>query len=150
MIAKTDDLTLRGSANDLTGDEVYRSQQGAAADMINNPPHYKDESGIECIEVTRYMQFCGGNCFKYLYRAGQKGDVIEDLEKARWYAERAWICDREVYDTTGEWLQNILAVAKQRQGNIRSAICSMVQHDWQDVEYYINAEIDRLKSEVDQ
>ena len=39
------------------------------ADMVNHPPHYKDASGIECIEVTKHMQFCGGNCFKYLYRA---------------------------------------------------------------------------------
>ena len=58
-------------------------------DMVNNPPHYQDASGIECIEVTRHMGFCDGNCFKYLYRAGQKGDAIEDLEKAKWYAKQA-------------------------------------------------------------
>ena len=53
------------------------------ADMVNNPPHYKDASGIECIEVTKHMQFCGGNCFKYLYRAGKKGSTVEDLKKAK-------------------------------------------------------------------
>ena len=45
-------------------------------DMVNHPPHYKDESGIECIEVTKNMQFCAGNCFKYLYRAGKKGSTV--------------------------------------------------------------------------
>jgi len=28
-----------------------------SADMVNHPPHYKDTSGIECIEVTRHMRF---------------------------------------------------------------------------------------------
>ena len=58
-------------------------------DMVNNPPHYQDASGIQCIEVTKFLGFCDGNCFKYLYRAGQKGDKIEDLEKAKWYAKQA-------------------------------------------------------------
>ena len=54
------------------------------ADMVNNPPHYQDASGIECIEVTKYMGFCDGNSFKYLYRAGKKGDEIEDLCTVWW------------------------------------------------------------------
>ena len=29
-----------------------------------------------------------GNAVKYLWRAGLKGDVLEDLKKARWYVER--------------------------------------------------------------
>ncbi len=34
------------------------------------------------------MNFCIGNAVKYLWRAGLKGNAIEDLEKARWYVER--------------------------------------------------------------
>jgi hypothetical protein len=34
------------------------------------------------------MNFCLGNAIKYLWRAGEKGDVIEDLKKARWYVDR--------------------------------------------------------------
>ena len=55
-------------------------------DLVNHPPHYKSHpSGVECIEITRHMNFNVGNAVKYLWRAGLKGDVIEDLRKAAWY-----------------------------------------------------------------
>jgi hypothetical protein len=54
-----------------------------------NPTHYKSHpSGIECIQITEHFNFCRGNAIKYLWRAGEKGDVIEDLRKARWYVDR--------------------------------------------------------------
>jgi hypothetical protein len=53
-----------------------------------NPKHYKSHpSGIECIEVTRYMNFNLGNAIKYIWRAGLKDDVVQELEKAKWYIE---------------------------------------------------------------
>ena len=55
-------------------------------DLVNHPPHYKSHpSGVECIEITRHMSFNVGNAVKYLWRAGLKGDDIEDLRKAAWY-----------------------------------------------------------------
>lgn len=58
-------------------------------DMVNHPPHYTNHpSGVECIDITQYMNFCIGNAMKYLWRAGLKGDAAEDLEKARWYIEK--------------------------------------------------------------
>jgi len=54
-----------------------------------NPAHYKSHpSGIECIQVTEHMGFLAGNAVKYLWRAGSKGDEVEDLRKALWYIER--------------------------------------------------------------
>lgn len=54
-----------------------------------NPPHYrKHPSGIDCITITEHMNFCKGNAIKYIWRAGDKGEEIEDLEKARWYIDR--------------------------------------------------------------
>ena len=47
-----------------------------------------DDSGISSIEVCKRMGFCDGNCFKYLFRAGDKIDALEDLKKAVWYIER--------------------------------------------------------------
>jgi hypothetical protein len=59
------------------------------ADMINNPPHYTNHpSGVECIAIAEHMNFCLGNALKYLWRAGEKGDALEDLKKARWYLDR--------------------------------------------------------------
>jgi len=58
-------------------------------DKINHPAHYtRHPSVVECIEITEAMNFCIGNAMKYLWRAGLKGDAIEDLKKARWYVDR--------------------------------------------------------------
>ena len=54
-----------------------------------NPAHYKAHpSGVECIQVTEHMNFCLGNAVKYIWRAGLKDDVVQDLEKAAWYINR--------------------------------------------------------------
>jgi hypothetical protein len=54
-----------------------------------NPDHYRNHpSKVECIQITEHMNFCLGNAIKYLWRAGEKGDAIEDLLKARWYVDR--------------------------------------------------------------
>lgn len=54
-----------------------------------NPDHYRQHpAGIECIEITEHMNFCLGNAIKYIWRAGKKGDAIEDLRKAAFYIDR--------------------------------------------------------------
>lgn len=59
------------------------------SDTVNHPPHYKKHpSGIECIEVTEHFNFNLGNAIKYIWRAGLKADLLEDLKKAKWYLER--------------------------------------------------------------
>lgn len=58
-------------------------------DAVNHPDHYTSHpSGVECIEITRHMNFNLGNVVKYVWRAGLKGgkDIpIQDLERAAWY-----------------------------------------------------------------
>ena len=57
-------------------------------DNVNNPNHYTSHpSGIECIDITRHMNFNLGNAFKYIWRADLKNNAIEDLEKAVWYLQ---------------------------------------------------------------
>lgn len=58
-----------------------------------NPSHYQDtppNSGIrgECIDYAEKLGFTAGNAFKYTWRAGRKGDMRQDLEKAAWYLDR--------------------------------------------------------------
>jgi hypothetical protein len=56
------------------------------SDPVNSPKHYNSHaSGIECINIVRHMNFNRGNAIKYIWRAGDKGNEIEDLEKAIWY-----------------------------------------------------------------
>ena len=60
-----------------------------ATETINHPKHYTSHpSGVECIQVTEHMNFCLGNAIKYIWRAGSKGDLLQDLQKARWYLNR--------------------------------------------------------------
>lgn len=62
---------------------------GVKDDPVNHPPHYtKHPSGVECIQVTEHMSFNLGNAVKYIWRAGDKGKLEEDLKKAIWYLER--------------------------------------------------------------
>ncbi len=68
---------------------------GAAAhDPVENPSHYTDggedftdgeEARMTADEFRGAMLF---NARKYLRRAGKKGDIVEDLKKARWYIDR--------------------------------------------------------------
>jgi len=55
---------------------------------ITKPKHYNSHpSGVECIEVTRHLNFNLGNAFKYLFRRKHKGEEIENLKKALWYLQ---------------------------------------------------------------
>lgn len=117
----------------------------SGVDMVNNPPHYKDASGIECIEVTRQMQFCGGNCFKYLYRAGKKGSTVEDLRKAKWYAGEA---KKQGEKVCWSAIMRIKDIASHRNKHIGHAMDSITREDWQWVIFNINYEIARLESEA--
>lgn len=58
-------------------------------DDINHPKHYAGyPASIECIDITRHLNFQLGNAVKYIWRAGKKGGLekeIEDLKKAEWY-----------------------------------------------------------------
>ena len=55
-------------------------------DPVNHPQHYTSHpSGVECITVTRHMNFCMGSAMKYIWRADLKEDPIQDLKKAIFY-----------------------------------------------------------------
>ena len=64
---------------------------GVHYDMVNHPPHYQSQNGIECIEAIRaqlteeeFRGYCKGNCIKYIWRERQKGGD-ESVKKAVWY-----------------------------------------------------------------
>lgn len=62
---------------------------------VNHPIHY-NQRGLECIDAMvascgtqEVAVFCKLNAFKYLWRANDKANRIEDLEKAAWYVNKA-------------------------------------------------------------
>lgn len=58
-------------------------------DPVDHPAHYNAHpAGIECIDVVEHMTFNVGNAVKYAWRAGLKGDAVEDLKKSAWYLNR--------------------------------------------------------------
>ena len=58
-------------------------------DMVNHPPHYTSHpSGVECIDIVEHMGFNLGAAIKYIWRADEMGNALQDLEKARWYIDR--------------------------------------------------------------
>lgn len=58
-------------------------------EQVNHPKHYNQHpSGVECIDVVEHFSFNRGNAIKYLWRAGEKGNLVQDLEKAIWYIQR--------------------------------------------------------------
>lgn len=66
---------------------------------IDHPAHYnKHPSGVECIDVVEHMGFNTGNAIKYIWRADEKGNDLQDLKKALWYVQRE-IAKREVEGT---------------------------------------------------
>lgn len=63
-------------------------------DPVNHPTHYRGFSNnAEVIDITENLTFNAGNVVKYAARAGRidgqnKGNPVEDLRKAIWYAQR--------------------------------------------------------------
>jgi len=64
-------------------------------DAVNHPAHYNSGDAkcsgcgkpIECIDVVKHLLFNPGNAIKYIWRSGDKGKLIEDLQKAIWYLQ---------------------------------------------------------------
>ncbi len=58
-------------------------------EMVNHPEHY-NVGGYECGDIIDALDlnFNLGNVMKYIWRAGRKGDILEDLQKAKQYIDR--------------------------------------------------------------
>lgn len=52
-------------------------------DAVIHPNHYVSQvPGIEAWDVLKYFPYLRANAMKYLWRAGDKDDVIQDLRKS--------------------------------------------------------------------
>lgn len=81
----TDDNSIENNA---------REAKEVKLDNVNHPAHYT-KGTLECLDVIKaclsdseFEGFLKGNVLKYMYRKGDKGDALEDLEKACWYAKK--------------------------------------------------------------
>jgi hypothetical protein len=75
----------------LVCDSCESEEELVKTDMVNHPPHYT-VGGVETIDFieAKQLSYHLGNVVKYVVRAGHKDtDPLQDLQKARWYLERA-------------------------------------------------------------
>lgn len=84
-LADTCDVALENNA---------RETKEVKLDNVNHPTHY-NKGTMECLDVIKaclssseFRGFLKGNVMKYMYRKGDKGDALEDLNKACWYAKK--------------------------------------------------------------
>lgn len=75
--------------------DVVGMVTGPEVDWVHHPPHYKSDihcrscgATIECIDIIEKMSLVRGTAIKYLWRAGKKLNLVEDLKKAVWYIQR--------------------------------------------------------------
>lgn len=88
-------------------------------DNVNHPSHYCEGRKYEPVDVAEDWGLDKDaylfNAFKYIARAGRKGPMLQDLEKAVWYLNRRIQQMRaetaSVYDTNismGDFYGNVL------------------------------------------
>lgn len=110
-------ISFKGETLSFADDNQEIGTRTVTDDPIN-PSHYKDD-GLECIEIAEVFPFNIGNAIKYVWRAGLKGDLIEDLKKCKWYCERAILnaddytigsiytqAERRIFNKLNEYLQD--------------------------------------------
>lgn len=71
--------------------ELYKNS-GPASEAVNHPAHYGGDTPhetIKCLEAWGLeSDALLWNAVKYIARAGKKGPIKQDLEKALWYLKR--------------------------------------------------------------
>lgn len=142
---KNKDLTVKTDDKGFVTGASLHKENASKPDMVNKPPHYKDASGIECKEITchRKMPFSLGNAIKYLYRAGSKGDLLEDLKKAEWYLRVAYLNSEAVPEAVNLRLQE---VANYREGLVSRALRLIGVDEIYQAYQAVKQEVDQLET----
>lgn len=100
--------------------ENLKKLADADVDMVNRPPHYNREGGMESIDEMILVfgkeavkNFCLCNVWKYRYRAADKNGQ-EDLKKSDWYMRKyKELCADKVSSLTiNNWSSNLTTTAQ--------------------------------------
>ena len=102
---------------------------------VDHPNHYQSESGLEVIDVIKAFTselsgeeaFCIGNAIKYICRYSKKNGV-EDLEKAKWYIDRAISVRSGRLTTIRKKLNTIRTNSVYGAENVRKEVKGAVMH----------------------
>ena len=85
-----------GGTSEKAGDPAEgmarRDAERAFLESVRHPAHYGGDVPHETVKCLAAWGLESDallwNAVKYISRAGKKGPVLEDLEKAQWYLER--------------------------------------------------------------
>ena len=69
----------------------FKSPAKVVHDPVNSPLHYRRDD-VECIDAMKtttsaegFEEYCRLNAFKYIWRANNKQNKVQDIKKAIWY-----------------------------------------------------------------
>lgn len=118
-------------------------------DTVNHPTHYTGRNiGYECIHLANRQYFCTGNVIKYLWRYKDKGNPIEDLKKARWYARRA-MKNQETIDMEDRHCRTILRrLVETTAGYESAAWYGLLKNEWHIVLNSLDAMLERTENDT--
>lgn len=115
---------------------------------VTHPAHYTSRNiGYECIDITQHQTFLVGNIIKYLWRYPFKGNPIEDLRKARWYAHRASMRHETVslHDQGNDIILSLITVT---HGYESAAWTGLLQRNWRIVLSSLDMMIEEGKNDA--
>lgn len=85
--------------NNIRQDVEKLIEKYSENDAVNKPSHYCEGRKFEPADVAEDWELDKDaylfNVFTYIARAGRKDDIVQDLEKARWYLDRRIKCLKE-------------------------------------------------------
>lgn len=115
------------------------------SENVTHPTHYTSRNiGYECIDIVQYQAFCTGNVIKYLWRYKDKGNPLEDLRKARWYAHRAHVMQETVDLNIGHCKTILLRLTETTNGYESAAWVGLLKNEWNIVLSALDAMTERM------
>jgi hypothetical protein len=117
-------------------------------DNVDHPTHYTGRNiGYECIILAKHQYFCTGNVIKYLWRYQAKGNPVEDLKKARWYARKAAI-RHERTETSGKCGSILRRLIETTTGYESAAWYGLLKNEWRIVLSSLDAMLERTGNDT--
>lgn len=101
---------------------MSKAEKKPESDPVKKPNHYTWHSLFECRELTSVLPFNEGNVIKYLYRAGEKEDRGQDIEKGLQYVEMSKETPMAMKELIFYGMQDFLAKINQRLNQRHPAI----------------------------
>ena len=128
-------------------DAMREFSRAAQYDPVSHPEHYNAHpSGVECVEMTKLMNFNLGNAFKYLHRRLLKGDPVENMRKAEFYLNAELGLRRSMRSVAAR-LSRRLVSRESAWGRAGNAVIR--RPEWEPYRKYLATEVNTIRGCVE-